>query len=127
MLNKVLSFVYIGIIMAILDYIYLSNISNFFKYSIYEIQNSELNIRFTPVILCYLLLIFSVQHFIISKKGNLLDAFLLGVCIYGVFEFTNYATISKWPLKLVIIDTLWGGILFSLTTFIYVKFFKIKN
>jgi len=121
------SFIYIGIIMAILDYIYLNSISNFFKKTIFNIQHSKLNIRFTPVILCYLFLICSLQYFIIFKKGNILDAFVLGISIYGVFELTNYATISKWPLKLVIIDTLWGGILFSLTTFIYLKFFKIKN
>lgn len=127
MLKNLKIFIIIGIIMAILDYIYLNSISSFFRKTINIIQNSKLNIRFTPVILCYLLLIFSVQYFIISKKGNLLDAFILGICIYGVFELTNYASISKWPLKLVIIDTLWGGILFSLTTFIYLKFFKIKN
>lgn len=127
MLNNLYTFTKIGILMAILDYIYISSISDFFKKTIYKIQKSSINLKLIPTILCYLLLIFSLQYFIISKKGNLLDAFLLGVCIYGVFEFTNYATISKWPLKLVIIDILWGGILFSLTTFIYLKFFKIKN
>lgn len=119
------SFIYIGIIMAILDYIYLNSISNFFKKTIFNIQHSKLNIRFTPVILCYLFLIFSIQYFIIFKKGNILDAFVLGISIYGVFELTNYATINKWPLHLVLIDTLWGGILFSLTTFIYFNVAKI--
>ena len=124
MLNNLYTFTKIGILMAILDYIYISSISDFFKKTIYKIQKSSINLKLIPTILCYLLLIFSLQYFIISKKGNLLDAFLLGVCIYGVFEFTNYATISKWPLKLVIIDILWGGILFSLTTFIFLKFLK---
>lgn len=127
MLNNLYTFTKIGILMAILDYLYLSSISDFFKKTIYKIQNSKLNIRLTPMILCYLFLIFSIQYFIISKKGNILDSFILGICIYGVFELTNYATINKWPLQLVFIDTLWGGILFSLTTFIYLKFFKIKN
>nr|UZT28794.1 DUF2177 domain containing protein [Nucleocytoviricota sp.]UZT29070.1 DUF2177 domain containing protein [Nucleocytoviricota sp.] len=127
MLKNLKIFIIIGIIMAILDYIYLNSISSFFKKAIYKIQKSPLVFKYVPAILCYFFLILSLFYFIISKNGNLLDAFILGVCIYGVFELTNYATISKWPLKLVIIDTLWGGILFSLTTFIYLKFFKIKN
>ena len=124
MLNNVKSFILLGIIMAFLDYIYLSSISDFFKKSILNIQKSKLNFRLIPAILCYVFLIFSLQYFVISKKGNLIDAFILGICIYAVFELTNYATINKWPLKLVIIDSLWGGILFSLTAFIYLEFLK---
>lgn len=127
MFDKIKSFLIIGIIMAILDYFYLSCISTFFKKVIYKIQGSQLNFKYIPAIICYLFLILSVQYFIISKKGNLFDAFILGICIYSVFELTNYATINEWPLQLVLMDTLWGGLLFSLTTFIYLKFFKIKN
>jgi uncharacterized membrane protein len=36
-----------------------------------------------------------------------------GVILYGLYECTNYATIIGWPLPLVVIDTLWGGVLFS--------------
>lgn len=124
MLNNVKSFILVGIIMAFLDYIYLSSISDFFKKSILNIQKSKLNFRLIPAILCYVFLIFSLQYFVISKKGNLIDAFILGICIYAVFELTNYATIDKWPLRLVLIDSLWGGILFSLTAFIYLRFLK---
>ena len=124
MSNTLFTFIKIGLLLALLDYLYLSNISNFFKKTINKIQKSPLIFKYIPAILCYLFLIFSLQYFIIFKKGNIVDAFILGVCIYGVFELTNYATINKWPLQLVIIDTLWGGILFSLTTFIYLKFLK---
>tara|TARA_B110000027_G_C16016188_1_gene254232 strand:+ start:333 stop:707 length:375 start_codon:yes stop_codon:yes gene_type:complete len=124
MSNTLIIFIKIGLLLALLDYIYLSSISNFFKKTIYTIQKSQLKFRLIPTIFCYLLLILSIQYFIISKKGNILDAFILGVCIYGVFELTNYATISKWPFNLVLMDTLWGGILFSLTTFLYLKFLK---
>ena len=42
----------------------------------------------------------------------------LHLCIYAVYELTNYTLLEKWTLKTVIIDTLWGGVLFALTTFI---------
>ncbi len=38
------------------------------------------------------------------------DAFLLGLLTYGIYNFTNYATIKRWTLSTVIADTLWGGI-----------------
>ena len=64
--------------------------------------------------------------FIIQKYSNptlsvLKVSFLLGFLTYLIYDLTNYATIEKWPLYLVIIDSLWGGSLFSLTTFVTMK------
>ena len=57
-----------------------------------------------------------LNYFIIDKKKSIADAFLLGIVIYGVYESTNYAILDKWNTKAVAMDTLWGGILFALTT-----------
>jgi uncharacterized membrane protein len=46
---------------------------------------------------------------------------MLGIIIYGVYETTTYATLQKWKLETVVKDTLWGGILFYLTTFFTYK------
>lgn len=115
------SFIIIGLIMGILDYMYLSSISNMFKKMLYRIQSSNLSLKLVPTILCYIFLIFSILYFIIIKNGNIFDAFILGISIYAVYELTNYATIESWSLELVLIDTIWGGILFSLTTFLHNK------
>ena len=48
-------------------------------------------------------------------------ACLLGLFVYGFYELTNLAIFNKWTYKSVIIDTLWGGILFTLTAFITYK------
>jgi uncharacterized membrane protein len=42
--------------------------------------------------------------------------FVYGVVLYGVYDFTNYATLERWPLKLTFADILWGGVLCSLVT-----------
>ena len=49
-------------------------------------------------------------------------AFLLGLVIYGVYEGTNYAIIDGWKPWAVALDTIWGGILFALTTWILYKY-----
>jgi uncharacterized membrane protein len=87
---------------------------------IYEgIQKTQLNINFIGAFLCYIALVFLLYYFILSKKKKILDAFLLGVAVYAVYETTNYSTFTKWPFHLVIMDTLWGGILFAITTKFY--------
>lgn len=36
---------------------------------------------------------------------------LFGLVVYGVYDFTNYATLVNWPLFVTIIDVIWGMIL----------------
>ena len=105
-----------AIVMLFLDYIYLSSFSNFFNNLVRSIQGRTINFKTTGAIMCYILLIVGLNYFIIGKKKSIADAFLLGIVIYGVYEFTNYAILDKWNIKAVALDTLWGGILFALTT-----------
>lgn len=42
--------------------------------------------------------------------------FVYGVVLYGVYDFTNYATLDRWPLKLTFADIAWGGVLCSVMT-----------
>lgn len=44
--------------------------------------------------------------------------FIYGFIIYGVYNFTNYATIYKYNLKVVFTDTLWGSLNIGMTTLI---------
>ena len=72
-------------------------------------------------------LVFGINYFIISKRQSLSNAFLLGFIIYVVYETTNYATLDKWPIFMVILDSFWGGTLFALTTLITYKLYNIKH
>jgi len=108
----------IAIVMLILDAIYLNTFSQFFNNVVMRIQGSKIKFNLIGAVLCYIILIGGLDYFIISKKKSLMDAFLLGIVIYGVYETTTYAIFDKWSPMAVIIDTLWGGILFTLTTFI---------
>jgi uncharacterized membrane protein len=83
---------------------------------IQSIQGTKIKFNIVGAIMCYILLIVGLNYFIIDKKRPIIDAFILGIIIYGVYETTNYAIIEKWDPIAVIIDTLWGGILFTLTT-----------
>ena len=110
-----------AIVLVVLDSIYLNLIKEHFSALIKNIQGSPLvlNMRsYVSIAVCYIFLITGLNYFIIKPNRSIQDAFLLGLVIYGVYETTNYALFKKWTLFTVIVDTLWGGILFALTTYI---------
>tara|TARA_B110000977_G_C10935305_1_gene438750 strand:+ start:120 stop:485 length:366 start_codon:yes stop_codon:yes gene_type:complete len=105
----------IAIAMLSLDIIYLKAISAHFNKLMTNVQGKPITIKYLPVLLCYSLLIFVFYYFIIKDNRSVLDAFLLGFAIYGIYDTTNMATIDNWDWKTVALDTTWGGILFALT------------
>ena len=110
-----------AVIFVILDGIYLNLIKGYFNKQIKSIQGSEIQINFIAVAITYILLIFGLNYFIIQKHKSIQDAAILGLIIYGVFEFTNLALFKNWSILTVILDTAWGTILFALTTAIVYK------
>ena len=91
-----------------------------------KIQNKPMKVRILSAVVCYALLIFSLNYFILSNDENQeLRALFLGWTIYGVYDSTAYALIEDWDIKMALIDGVWGGILFYLST-ISTKFF-LKN
>ena len=123
-MNKIVFILISGIVFLTFDFIYLNIIKNYFQNQIQIIQGTKPTLNILGAILCYILLIFGLNYFILRKNKSIKNAFLLGIVIYGVYETTNFALFKKWKLLTVIMDTLWGGILFSLTTMIM---YKLKN
>jgi len=107
-----------AIIFISLDFIYLQSIKNYFQKQVQSVQGSAMQVNYLGAALCYVFLIAGINYFIIKPNRSVTDAFLLGLVIYGVYETTNYALFKNWSIITVIIDTLWGGILFALTTYI---------
>jgi uncharacterized membrane protein len=106
------------IVLLILDagFIYLNK--DLFQHQIAAVQRVILQFRPEGAMICYFLLAIGINYFIIQKNRSILEAFLLGFIIYGVYESTNYSTLKKWSPYLAIMDTLWGGTLFALTTYV---------
>lgn len=99
--------------LLVLDGIYLGLHSSFLKQVLERIQG-PIRIRYLPaafVYVCLTLLVYKLIQYRVSD----LDAFLLGACVYGIYEGTNYAILRGWPPYLFFADTLWGGVLIYLT------------
>lgn len=107
-----------AIILITIDSIYLNVMNGYFSKQIQIIQGSAPKLKFLGIAFCYIFLIIGLNYFIIKPRKSVNDAFLFGLIVYGVFDTTNYALFNKWSMLTVIIDTLWGGLLFASTTYI---------
>jgi|ETNmetMinimDraft_21_1059911.scaffolds.fasta_scaffold67470_2 uncharacterized membrane protein len=119
-------FILSTILFLAIDSIYLLSIKNITSKMMLKIQKSEFVVKRFYAFLSYLLTIFALNYFIIqndklSNKNKYINAFILGSIIYGVYETTNMALFKNWDEKLLIIDTLWGGIIFFIITYISTK------
>jgi uncharacterized membrane protein len=105
----------------LIDFVWLAFISP----SLYKSQIGHLmasNVKYIPALAFYLLFVFAILILAIYPglyENNLMKAIYLGALVglvsYGTYDLTNYATLRDWPLKIVIIDLIWGTFLSSST------------
>ena len=114
-----------AIVLVCLDALYLKVFGNYYSNQVARVQGSEIKVNYLAAVICYIFLIIGLNYFIIRPHRSVSDAFLFGIVVYGVYETTNWAIFKNWSPISVIIDTLWGGTLFALTTFI-VHGFKLR-
>jgi uncharacterized membrane protein len=105
-----------GIILFIVDVLFLYSNRTMFKQQIERVQHSPFTMDYFGAAFAYVLLIVGLYWFIIKENRDLLDAFIFGFVIYGVYEGTTKALLKNWDYKTMVIDTLWGGTLMVITT-----------
>ena len=114
-----------GLIMLTIDIIYLSLTGHEFKGMVNKIQKSPFTIRISGAVASYLLMILGLNTFIIREKKSPVEAAIMGLVIYGVFDAVNYAIFSKYDLFIGLKDTFWGATLFYTTTYLTYKISKL--
>lgn len=78
------------------------------------------NVNWTAAIIFYLIYIVGILIFAVvpaATKDSLRYAVmwgaLFGFFTYATYDLTNLALIKDWPLKIVVVDILWGVVLCS--------------
>ena len=124
--KKLILFFVSSALLLVIDGLYLYNIGiSIFKANVELIQNAPLKANVYGAILSYVCVIGALNYFIILQNKSPLDAFILGIFLYGVFDMTNFAMFTKYSWKTAISDTLWGGTLFAFTTWVTYKLVAI--
>lgn len=104
----------LAVAFLVFDYVYLSNVVGIFDNVVRAIQGSSINFRMLGALGAYAAIVYQFYYFIYRRDSTLVDAFVLGATSYAIYDFTNYALFDKYPLNVGLLDTLWGGVLYSL-------------
>ena len=112
--------------MLVLDAVYLNVIAGEFGKMIGKIQGSKMEVNMGAAAVVYVALVLAWYTFIYPDIGKkdlkdvMCRAFILGLCIYATYDFTNMAIIKGYRLDLAIMDSVWGGLLYATSTYLYV-------
>ena len=102
------------ILLIVFDLIWITKImKTLFEPMIQDIQGSPLNANGGRALIAYTIL-FLFAYIFIPKMDNYTDTFLLGFFTYAIYETTNYTVFDKWNPYVVVLDSLWGGVLLCL-------------
>ena len=112
------AFLLTAVLLVVIDGVYLNLMKGYFMKQVEDVQGSKLSLNFVSAIICYVFLVSGLYYFIIKPRRSISDAFLLGLVIYGVYETTNLAMFKNWSILTVLMDTLWGAVLFAVTAYL---------
>lgn len=84
--------------------------------SLFEsVQKSPLAFRMIPAFGVYSIMAILIYLYAVRNALNTKDAAykgtLLGALIYLFYDLTNYATLTKWTIEMVLVDSAWGAFL----------------
>lgn len=120
------------VVFIVIDLIWLGFIAkNLYQDQIGFIMSKKPN--WTAAIIFYLIFIFGLVYFVINpalESQSMMDALLRGMLFgfitYSTYDLTNLATLEGWPIKITIIDLIWGtslGGLVASISYFFSQFF----
>lgn len=116
----------------VIDLVWLSFIAK----NMYQEQLGHLmadNFNLIAAFVFYALFVFGLVYFVInpgiekeSIRYILIAGALFGFMTYATYDLTNLATLKNWPLKITIIDLIWGTtlstVVSTITYYVYTLF-----
>jgi uncharacterized membrane protein len=117
----------------VIDFIWLAFIAkNLYARSIGHLMTDKVN--FVAAFIFYLVFIGGLTHFVTLPAWQegithrvVFNAALFGFVTYATYDLTNLATLKDWPLKVTLIDLIWGMFIsttVSTLTLWFSQFFK---
>ena len=112
-----LSYLLTTVVFFIIDMLWLGFIAKDF-YGRHLANFSSPQVNWVAAVVFYLLFIVGIYLFAIlpavdkqSWSYALIYGGLFGFFAYATYDLTNLATLNDWPLKVVIVDIIWGFVL----------------
>lgn len=108
--DSVRKFIVAAVLLLVVDIPWLTTMSGVNTSTISEIQcGKKPYYRLSAAIPVYIAL-----AYLVLQVKDTTSAFLTGLSVYAVYDFTVYVAFEKYPLWLACADALWGGVLFAI-------------
>lgn len=119
------------IFFLVLDALFIGAFMKDWQSLLLRVQGEKMEVRMLSALAVYVIMIlawvyFVYRPFLVHKSVGeaVKTGAILGFCIYGVFELTNFAIIKKWDMKFVLMDTFWGATLYALVSYFTLSLLK---
>ncbi len=106
-----------------------------FSPMIQKIQKSKMTMNYLYAAIAYTFMVLGLIFIVIplidyenkekektGKKNEFLTCLkiggIFGIVLYGVYDFTSAATFTNWSIPLAILDVLWGGFVYFISTYL---------
>jgi uncharacterized membrane protein len=103
----------LAFVIFLIDIPWLYATSGWVGEMIRDIQGSALQMKIWPAVVVYLAL-----AYLATIPRSHIEAFLLGTSVYAVYDFTNLATLKNYQPAFAVADSLWGGVLFAIVSYL---------
>jgi len=108
----------VGLTILALDAAWLTFRAGYHTAFFKSVQGSPMVIRIVPAALVYVLIPVAITYIVLNHVKTIREAGIkgaaLGAAMYGLYDLTNYATLTKWTLEMTITDILWGTFVCSM-------------
>lgn len=106
-----------AVFFLVVDAVWLGKVAkNFFFKNLSHLMRPKVNYGAAlGFYLAYIVgvVIFAVDPALLASSYQVAFVYgaLFGFFCYGTYEMTNYAILRDWPVKIVVVDTVWGALL----------------
>lgn len=124
-MNSFKKIVLITVTMLICDGIWLGVVAQSFYFEnlrhLVNAQGDSFQVNFPAAAAVYFFLVVNFYLFVSEPvlrspwPQALILSFIAGASVYGVYDFTNMATLKERPFSVSLLDTLWGGTLYLIS------------
>jgi uncharacterized membrane protein len=105
----------VAVIMLLMDGLWLTYRAAYHRQVFAAIQGSPLQLRIPAAVAAYALMIAGVWFFAVRPACTVAGAAgrgaFVGLLMYGVYDLTNYATLTRYPTAYALTDMAWGTFL----------------
>lgn len=110
------------VIFLVIDAVWLTLVApKFYKSQIGHLMSDTPNL--IAALIFYLIFIFGIVYFVLQPALEtrdftklIISAVLFGFITYATYDLTNLATLKDWPIKVTIVDLIWGTSLSSIVS-----------